>query len=118
MSAGFGTEAYRHYWNHTALSYRIAELQAGFHSHLFNDEGFFMVLEGTVMSIVAIALTVLHPGLVFRRQWRDTDYSFRTPRNLRVGAATRDRSHSMKARGCPVHGLVPEHAVRLTAIMR
>lgn len=61
-------------------SYRIVELQAGFHSDVFNNEPLFMVLEGTVMSIVALSLTLFHPGLVFRQQWRDADYVFRTSR--------------------------------------
>ena len=61
-------------------SYRIAELQAGFHSKLFNEEALFMVLEGTVMAVSSIALTAFHPALVFRTQWRDANFTLRAPR--------------------------------------
>ena len=58
-------------------AYRVAELQAGFHSHLFNEEVLFMLLEGTVMSIVGITLTAFHPGLVFGKKWTHANFSLR-----------------------------------------
>ena len=55
-----------------------------------------MVLEATFMSIVAIALTVFHPGLVFKRQWRDTNYRFRKSRQLKLAAASRGNARETK----------------------
>lgn len=63
-------------------SYRIAELQAGFHSQIFNQQILFMFLEGTVMSIVSIALTAFHPGLVFGDKWRQANFSLRGRKRL------------------------------------
>ncbi|KAA8650803.1 RTA1 domain-containing protein [Aspergillus tanneri] len=42
--------------------FRCAELSAGLGGDLANDEVTFMVLEGAMIAIAVIALTVLHPG--------------------------------------------------------
>ena len=57
-------------------AYRVAELHAGFHSSLGNNEPLLMVLEGGVVTIACLSLTIFHPGLVFRRQWRDANFRF------------------------------------------
>lgn len=57
--------------------YRIAELQAGFHSDLANREALFMGLEGTVITIATVSLTAFHPGLVFGYQWRDANFTLK-----------------------------------------
>ncbi|KAK4251631.1 sphingoid long-chain base transporter RSB1 [Corynascus novoguineensis] len=44
--------------------FRCAELSKGFDSPLANDEVTFMVLEGTMIALACILLTVFHPGLV------------------------------------------------------
>ena len=44
--------------------FRCAELSEGFHGPLANDEVTFMVLEGTMIALACILLTVFHPGLV------------------------------------------------------
>ncbi|KAL8709907.1 MAG: hypothetical protein Q9220_005357 [cf. Caloplaca sp. 1 TL-2023] len=49
--------------------FRVAELQGGFDGHLANDEVTFMILEGAMVSIACIALTAVHPGMVFGRNW-------------------------------------------------
>lgn len=51
--------------------FRVAELQQGFHSHFANNEITFMVLESSMVTIAVLALTALHPSLVFGRLWRD-----------------------------------------------
>ncbi len=50
--------------------FRVAELQGGFGGKLANQEVTFMILEGGMICIASISLTVLHPGLVFGRYWR------------------------------------------------
>ena len=57
--------------------YRIAELQAGFHSDLANQEVLFMILEGTVISIASIGLTAFHPGLIFGYKWRNANFTLK-----------------------------------------
>ncbi|KAL8963789.1 MAG: hypothetical protein Q9183_004956 [Haloplaca sp. 2 TL-2023] len=49
--------------------FRVAELSEGFDGHLANDEVTYMILEGAMIAIAAIALTVAHPGFVFHRNW-------------------------------------------------
>jgi hypothetical protein len=48
--------------------YRVAELQAGFDSNIANNEMLFLGLEGIMLLIACICLTVLHPGLVYGRE--------------------------------------------------
>jgi hypothetical protein len=43
--------------------FRCAELSGGFNGPLANDEVTFMVLEGTMIALACILLTVFHPGL-------------------------------------------------------
>ena len=50
--------------------FRVAELQGGFGGKLANQEVTFMLLEGAMVAISAMALTVAHPGFVFRRYWK------------------------------------------------
>ncbi|KAL8886374.1 MAG: hypothetical protein Q9192_006498, partial [Flavoplaca navasiana] len=42
----------------------------GFNGHLANDEVTFMILEGAMVAIASIALTLPHPGMVFGRNWK------------------------------------------------
>ena len=44
--------------------FRCAELSGGFDGPLANEEVTFMVLEGTMIALACILLTVFHPGLV------------------------------------------------------
>jgi len=50
--------------------FRVAELEGGFDSALANDEVLFMILEGAMVSVACIALTVAHPGMVFGKGWK------------------------------------------------
>ncbi|KAH7012357.1 putative RTA1 domain protein [Macrophomina phaseolina] len=56
--------------------YRLVELQEGFDGELANDEVIFMVLEGPMIIIACIALTVFHPGVCFRGMWAEANWSF------------------------------------------
>ncbi|MCJ1403836.1 hypothetical protein MMC11_007059 [Xylographa trunciseda] len=49
--------------------FRVAELQAGFNGALANEEVPFMILEGAMIVIASISLTVAHPGLTFGKSW-------------------------------------------------
>lgn len=50
--------------------FRVAELHGGFGGRLANQEVTFMLLEGAMVAIAALALTVAHPGFVFKRFWQ------------------------------------------------
>lgn len=50
--------------------YRVAELKSGFDGALANDEVTFMILEGAMVSLAALGLTIMHPGPVFKDFWK------------------------------------------------
>ncbi|KAH8690283.1 putative RTA1 domain protein [Talaromyces proteolyticus] len=58
--------------------FRCAELSGGFHGPLANDEVTFMVLEGAMISIAVIALTVFHPGWVWKELWSQAVWHLRS----------------------------------------
>lgn len=73
------------YFNQLALSistlcifirtcYRLAELSMGLDSDLANDEVAFLVLEGAMVAIAVIALSIFHPGVAFQGLWGKADF--------------------------------------------
>jgi len=50
--------------------YRIVELQGGFSGKVANDQASFMVLEGPMIILAVLALTVSHTGRVFDGLWK------------------------------------------------
>lgn len=58
--------------------FRCAELSEGFDGNLANDEITYMVLEGAMIAGAVIALTVFHPGWVWKGQWGDAVWSVRS----------------------------------------
>ncbi|KAF1984894.1 RTA1-domain-containing protein [Aulographum hederae CBS 113979] len=57
--------------------FRVAELQEGFDGHLANDEVTFMILEGPMIILATILLTVFHPGTCFQGMWGEATWSLR-----------------------------------------
>jgi predicted transporter len=57
--------------------FRVAELSDGFNGKLANQQESFMVLEGLMMVLAAIALTIYNPGRSFQGKWASTNFSFR-----------------------------------------
>jgi hypothetical protein len=47
-------------------AFRVAELKDGFGGELANDQTRFMILEGPMINIATIALTVCHTAIAFR----------------------------------------------------
>ena len=58
--------------------FRCAELSQGFKGKLANQQVTFMVLEGAMIAIAVILLTVFHPGLVFQNAWNDASWKIRS----------------------------------------
>jgi len=55
--------------------FRVAELSQGFKGTLANSEITFMILEGAMIVLATLLLTVLHPGLVLGRGgWAAADF--------------------------------------------
>ena len=50
--------------------FRIAELRGGFGGRLANQQVSFMILEGAMIAVAVLALTVAHPGFVFKGCWK------------------------------------------------
>ena len=57
----------------------MAELSEGFGSALANDQVTFMILEGGLISIACIVLTVLHAGPAFKTTWNTANFKLRKP---------------------------------------
>jgi hypothetical protein len=54
----------------TRCAFRCAELSGGFDGKLANDEVAFMLLDGLLMVITVILLTVAHPGITLGDRWK------------------------------------------------
>lgn len=57
--------------------FRVAELSQGFHGKLANQQVTFMILEGAMIAIAALALTIFHPGWSFAGYWGEADFKMR-----------------------------------------
>jgi hypothetical protein len=58
--------------------FRCAELSQGFKGKLANQQITFMVLEGAMIVIAVVLLTLFHPGRVFRHAWNELSWSLRS----------------------------------------
>jgi hypothetical protein len=57
--------------------FRCAELSGGFNGPLANNEITFMILEGAMISVAVISITVFHPGWVWQGQWNEAQWHVR-----------------------------------------
>lgn len=53
-------------------AFRVAELREGFQSDIASDEVLFMILEGAMLLIACLCLTIAHPGLCLGIPWKIT----------------------------------------------
>lgn len=63
--------------------FRSVELSQGFSGELANNEVEFMILDGVMVILATICLTVWHPGYGFQRQWNNARFPFRTSKAAR-----------------------------------
>jgi hypothetical protein len=56
--------------------FRVAELSEGFKGHLANNQISFMILDGTMVIIASLALTIMHPGRAFGSVWEEANFHF------------------------------------------
>ena len=75
--------------------YRVAELQQGFNGPIANDEVSFMILEGPIIFLAVLAITVLHPGIAFGGRWSSADWSVKQHRkaDLATGSSYVEDHH-------------------------
>jgi hypothetical protein len=57
--------------------YRVIELSGGFGGALANNQATFMVLEGPMVIIAVLAMTVFHPGMCFNGHWAAAGWRLR-----------------------------------------
>ena len=55
----------------------MAELSKGFNGDIANNEVEFMILDGALMSIVIILLTIAHPGIILGPMWQAGGFRLR-----------------------------------------
>jgi hypothetical protein len=79
--------------------FRVAELWEGFTGHLWNDETDFLVLDGAMIALAVVCLTLFHPGAAFGGQWQAANWAFKSgkmdsrsedPRSKENGGESRD----------------------------
>jgi len=74
--------------------FRAAELWEGFEGKLWNSETDFLILDGAMVALAVLLLSVLHPGMAFgTEQWHAANWSLRNGKAKPV-AATKERSIS------------------------
>ncbi|ORY17059.1 RTA1 like protein-domain-containing protein [Clohesyomyces aquaticus] len=76
--------------------FRSVELSKGFSGKLANNEVEFMVLDGVMVILASLLLTVFHPDYGFDKRWNEAGFKFRsgkantnqgTPQTLESGSA-------------------------------
>jgi hypothetical protein len=68
--------------------YRVAELNQGFDGPIANDEVSFMILEGPMILLAVLAMTVLHPGIAFGGKWSSAAWSIKQHKMARVATGS------------------------------
>ncbi|KXH65701.1 RTA1 like protein [Colletotrichum salicis] len=58
--------------------FRSVELSEGFGGKLANQEVEFMILDGTMIILACLCLTIFHPGVGFGKRWNEAEFQFRT----------------------------------------
>ncbi|RSL51444.1 hypothetical protein CEP54_011403 [Fusarium duplospermum] len=58
--------------------FRSVELSEGFAGKLANQEIEFMILDGVMVILACISLTIFHPGVGFGKRWNEAGFRFRT----------------------------------------
>lgn len=74
--------------------YRVAELQQGFNGPIANDEVSFMILEGPMIFLAVLAMTILHPGIQFGGQWSSAAWSVGQSRKSAYATVSSSMEHT------------------------
>ncbi|RFU26563.1 hypothetical protein B7463_g9789, partial [Scytalidium lignicola] len=56
--------------------FRSVELSGGFKGKLANNEVEFMVLDGVMVIIACLCMTIMHPGYAFAKRWNEAKFPF------------------------------------------
>jgi hypothetical protein len=58
--------------------FRAMELWGGFEGELWNNETEFLILDGAMIALAVLLLSVLHPGPAFGAEWHAANWSLRS----------------------------------------
>lgn len=73
----------------------MAELEQGFDGALANQEVSFMILEGMMILLALIPLTILHPGVAFQGSWNQANFKIRAAKDrMLASSAAEKQSHT------------------------
>ncbi|KAH6956081.1 RTA-like protein [Fusarium avenaceum] len=64
-------------------AYRVAELSAGYHSRLAENETVFMLLEGSMIVIATTVMANTHPGVSFQGQWDEANFRLKNSQDTK-----------------------------------
>ena len=70
----------------TRTVFRSVELSEGFAGELANKEPEFMVLDGVMIILACLCLTIFHPGVGFGKRWNDATFPFRISKKAKADA--------------------------------
>nr|POE50135.1 sphingoid long-chain base transporter rsb1 [Quercus suber] len=65
--------------------FRVAELWGGFEGPLWNSETDTLILDGAMIALAAVLLTLLHPGPAFNNEWDAAHWSLKTKPSAQRG---------------------------------
>lgn len=88
-------------------TYRVAELQQGFHGALANNEVGYMIAESLMIITATAALTAFHPGVAFGGKFKEANFSVRGRKSPRQAKLESIQSYDM---GNRAHALASRHA--------
>lgn len=83
-------------------AYRVAELKDGFTSKLANDETAFMILEGPMIILAVLALSIWHPGRTLGVYWA-SEGNNNGARSFKTAAAGTELLPQDETRYMPTH---------------
>ena len=66
----------------TRCVFRIAELSGGYKGGIWYNELDYMVMEGAMIALCVILMTVGHPGLCFASQYHEADFKIRSRKGM------------------------------------
>ena len=104
-------------------SFRVAELAHGFKGKLANEQVPFMILEGGMMILAVLLMTIFHPGRYIGEDWRRKKApALEAERKFSIGSGSATNGSGFYPAGRPTgaaynpaasHQQWPMHDVRL-----
>ena len=80
----------------------MAELSQGFSGALANNQVTFMVLDGVMIILASLALTVYHPGIAFQGEWQHANFPLRQRKEAQL-AEKNSQTSSLRSGNGGVH---------------